>query len=89
MSNGHIDAAELEAMLTGDRRAVDRYLVTAVQQLTTTVEGMAQTCETRGRTCPGVVQAKATRSAARTLVERFGFPAALILTTIGLTKLFG
>jgi hypothetical protein len=48
-------------LLTGDQRAVDRYLVTGIRELTkgqremkTEIATMRQTCETRGLMCPGM-----------------------------------
>jgi hypothetical protein len=61
MSNGKTDDAEIDALLTGDQRAVDRYLVTGIRELTkgqremkVEIEGMRKTCETRGAMCPGM-----------------------------------
>lgn len=61
MSNGHIDEAEIDALLTGDQRLVDRYLVTGIRELRRgqhemrgELVTMRQVCETRGAMCPGM-----------------------------------
>ncbi len=40
MSNGHIDDAEVKAILSGGRSEIDAYLVRSVHELTKAVEGM-------------------------------------------------
>lgn len=61
MTNGHIDEAERDALLTSDRRAIDNLLLTAMQELQTVVgeirgevSAMREVCETRGLMCPGM-----------------------------------
>jgi hypothetical protein len=61
MSNGKIDEAEIDALLTGDQRLVDRYLVTGIRELKTSlgvvkseVAAMRGVCEQRGSMCPGM-----------------------------------
>ena len=89
MSNGQINAAELEAVLTGDRRAVDRYLVTGIQQLGASVEALRRTCDQRGKTCPAVVQTRTVRALAGRIVDRLAIPVVVCLLTLGVTKLVG
>jgi hypothetical protein len=61
VTNGHIDEAELDLLLDGTDRAIDRYLVTSMRELHTglidvkgEVAAMRQVCETRGLMCPGM-----------------------------------
>jgi hypothetical protein len=61
VSNGKIDDAEIDALLTGDQRAVDRFLVTGIRELKrgqaetkAEVGAMRRVCEQRGRMCPGM-----------------------------------
>ena len=89
MSNGHIDAAETEAMLTGDRRAVDRYLVVSIQQLTTAVEELQRICEARGKTCPAVVSDRTGKAVLLRVVDRVAVPIVVVLLTLGITHLIG
>jgi hypothetical protein len=61
MSNGKIDDAEIDALLTGDQRKIDRYLVTGIRELKrgqdetkAEVAAMRRVCEERGRMCPSM-----------------------------------
>ena len=61
MANGKITDAEVELELTGDRRAIDRLLLTGQKELQRglvdlkgSVDEMRAACEERGRTCPGL-----------------------------------
>ena len=60
MTNGKIHDAETDALLSGDNRAVDRYLVVGIQELSAAigslraeVNEMHKACAERGATCPG------------------------------------
>ena len=59
MTNGHIDEAEIDALLSGDQSLVDRYIVTGIRELkrglsatTSDVKAMRAVCEQRGLMCP-------------------------------------
>lgn len=61
MMNGKIDDSEIEALMTGDKRSVDRFLVTGIRELkrgltgvTTEIATMSAVCEQRGLLCPGM-----------------------------------
>ena len=61
MTNGHIDEAEIDALLSGDQRLVDRYIVTGIRELKhglaatkSEVTAMRKVCETRGLMCPAM-----------------------------------
>ena len=55
MSNGRVDETEVAAILSGNRRAIDTYIVTGIKQLTTSLAAMRANCEARGLVCPGLV----------------------------------
>lgn len=64
MSNGKIDAAEIELELSGDRRSIDRLLLTgqketqrSIADLTHQVQEMRRICEQRALVCPGIQKA--------------------------------
>ena len=52
MVNGDIEDAQIEALLSGSRRTVERCVLTGLKQLTLSVDAMKRTCEERGKVCP-------------------------------------
>lgn len=61
MSNGKVDDAEIDALLTGEQGKIARFLVTGVRELKrgqerTVIEvtAMRATCEQRGAVCPAM-----------------------------------
>ena len=61
MSNGHIDEAEIDALLATEAPFLDKYLVTGIRELRKgqhEMKGelvtMRLVCETRGAMCPGM-----------------------------------
>ena len=61
MTNGKLDEAEIDALLSGERDKVDRYLITGIQSLQEgqgkiqhTMRSVLATCEKRGESCPGM-----------------------------------
>jgi hypothetical protein len=54
MTNGKMDSAEIDALLTSGRLAVDKYLLTSIQQLGVSLDELRKACDERGRTCPGM-----------------------------------
>ena len=70
MVNGDIEDAQIEALLSGSRRTVNRCVLTGLKQLTLSVDAMKRTCEERGKVCP-VINGDARRisQAAATVAE--------------------
>lgn len=66
--NGRLDNAELEAILTGDQRAIDKQLLIGQQEIFKRVDGMAQVCEERGKLCPIVCRQRRARRTRQVLI---------------------
>jgi hypothetical protein len=61
MSNGNITEAEIDALLSGSRRSIDRLLITGQKEIQATLSTLSQrqqtmieVCEQRGLICPGL-----------------------------------
>jgi hypothetical protein len=72
MSNGRITKAQIEAMLTGDRREIDRYLLTAVIEIRDAVEEIPGQITSTVAACRAEREAETSdaEAAARTEVVR-------------------
>lgn len=81
-----------------------RFILTTLSETKTGLEDLRDVCESRAAICPGLALADPVtvkereqeshelwllRSGSRTLLERIALPLALVLLTIGLTRLFG